>query len=318
MFHYRGLSNLFYRDVPRNCTDFLALTGYVGISALEKLDELNFNSTIIYGLFNENKNPVIHNKLTQLHNDRKKIFYPKILCHSKCYLWLDGEEIIKGVVGSANFSSNGLENDYRESLVEVDQRQLRIIKGYIDIIQRSSVECTEVVLGEPEQETEPEPEQVQGKVCEMVLYDPSTGEVQPSTGLNWGLSERGHVRLNDASITIRTDHIRRYPNLFPPLDPVPDPRRRNLLQVIEFIWDDETVMKGRLEGSQPVNGKKYPKQITSFPNKDILGRYIRERIGVPSGQRVTRQDLRNYGRDTITLSLLEEGVYYVDFSPREE
>jgi hypothetical protein len=47
---------------------------------------------------------------------------------------------------------------------------------------------------------------------------------------------------------------------------------------------------------------------------DELGIYIRQRIGIPLGQKVLREDLIKYGRDTISISLIEEGVYFFDFS----
>ena len=83
---------------------------------------------------------------------------------------------------------------------------------------------------------------------------------------------------------------------------------------IEIIWDDGLTMEGLLEGSQPVNDKIYPKQISSFPVKAELGEYIRNRIGVPLGQPVRKHHLERYGRVDIEVSLLGEGVYKFDFS----
>jgi len=73
-------------------------------------------------------------------------------------------------------------------------------------------------------------------------------------------------------------------------------------------------MEGLFEGSQPIDGVVYPKQISSFPVKSQLGEYIRNRIGVPLGQPVRRHHLEKYGRTDITISLLAEGVYKFDFS----
>jgi hypothetical protein len=73
-------------------------------------------------------------------------------------------------------------------------------------------------------------------------------------------------------------------------------------------------MEGLLEGSQPVEGAIYPKQISSFPVKAELGEYIRNRIGVPLGQPVRKHHLERYGRTDIEVSLLGDGVYKFDFS----
>lgn len=125
-----------------------------------------------------------------------------------------------------------------------------------------------------------------------------------------------NVGTNDACIPIRMEHIRKYPKLFPALQPDPESRKGTLKEVIEFVWDDGVIMQGRLEGSQPLpnSGIKLPKQIASFPHKDELGIYIRERLNIPLGKRVLREDLVKYGRDTISVSVIEEGVYYLDFS----
>jgi hypothetical protein len=73
-------------------------------------------------------------------------------------------------------------------------------------------------------------------------------------------------------------------------------------------------MEGLLEGNYEIGELTYPKQISSFPLKRILGEYIRQRIGVPNGARITRRNLENYGRTTIDVSLIGQGLYYFDFS----
>ena len=87
---------------------------------------------------------------------------------------------------------------------------------------------------------------------------------------------------------------------------------------IEILWDDGTSMTGLLEGSVPknINGKRefYPKQISSTPSKADLGKYLRKRMGIKEGHRITYEDLQAYGRTTIDVSLQGDGIYYFDFS----
>jgi hypothetical protein len=311
MLYYKNLYGLFFDDYPKDATDFVGLTGYVGIDTIDALRNLPFRSTIIYGLFYENKRIEVHNQLLRLHNENRIILYPQILCHSKCYLWLKGDKPIKGLIGSANFSPNGLKNDYRESLLAIDNNQLFMLKGYIELIKNSTIPCVEA-------EIERVPtihEDYDKDVCKMILFDPETGQTHIGHGLNWGLAEGSHVRIDDACIPIRMEHIRRYPKLFPPLTFDPERTRGSLKEVVEIIWDDGIVMQGRLEGSQPSKGNiKYPKQFASYPHKDDMGKYIRNRVGVELGERVLMEDLIRYGRVDIDVSLLEEGVYYFNFS----
>lgn len=311
MLYYKNLYNLFFESFPNQATDFIALSGFVGLEPIKSLGVLPFKSKIIYGLQKENPKILLHNQLVDLHNEGCRIYYPDIACHSKCYLWLKGPIPIKGLIGSANFSSNGLCNDYRETLLEVDQNQLYVLKGYIELILNSAHECNKVKVIEP-----PETTQIYNKeFCDMILYDPQTGQTHIGHGLNWGLAEGAHVRPNDACIPIRMEHIKKYPRLFPPLQPNPENRKGTLKEVVEFVWDDGLVMKGRLEGSQPNSGLlKFPKQMASFPHKDEFGIYIRERLGISLGERILREDLVRYGRDTISVSLIGEGLYYLDFS----
>ncbi|OFX50975.1 MAG: hypothetical protein A2046_09960 [Bacteroidetes bacterium GWA2_30_7] len=311
MLHYKNLYNLFFQSFPNQATDFIALSGFVGLEPIVDLGNLPLNSKIIYGLQKENPKLLLHHQLLDLHSQTRKIYYPEIACHSKCYLWLNGQIPIKGLIGSANFSSNGLRNDYRETLLEVDQNQLFVLKGYIEIILNSAKECNTVeVIEAPELS-----EEYNREICNMILYDPQTGQTHNGHGLNWGFAD-ANVRPNDACVPIRMEHIRKYPKLFPPLQPNPENRKGTLKEVIEFVWDDGQIMQCRLEGSQPLPNSdlKFPKQIASFPHKDDFGIYIRQRLGIPLGQRVLREDLIRYGRDSISVSLIEEGLYYFDFS----
>src|SRR5258706_9574044 len=110
MLHYKNLYKLFFESFPNQATDFIALSGFVGPEPIRNLGNLPFRSKIIYGLQKENQKLLLHQQLVGLHNNNRKIYYPDIACHSKCYLWLQGQTPIKGLIGSANFSSNGLQN----------------------------------------------------------------------------------------------------------------------------------------------------------------------------------------------------------------
>jgi hypothetical protein len=58
----------------------------------------------------------------------------------------------------------------------------------------------------------------------------------------------------------------------------------------------------------------YPKQLGSSPKKAILGEYLRKRIGVTNDHIITISDLKRYGRTSVDISLIGEGIYYMDFS----
>ncbi|UOD50698.1 restriction endonuclease PLD domain-containing protein [Orrella daihaiensis] len=316
--YYRNLFEHFFDRYPNNATKFIAVSGYLGPDPIKKLHELPFPSQIVYGLQRETPNSVLHAQLVKETTGKVSVYYPEIPSHAKCYLWMEGDRPIRGLVGSANFSTNGLRNDFRETLIEVERPDLHSVLGYLNLLLERSMICTEVQLDQ-----RPTQSISQTEHCDMVLYDPRTGEVQESSGLNWGFAD-AHVAPNDAYIPIRVKHIKQCPNLFQPIffNPEAGHRSRNEYEKVELIWDDGVVMPALFEGSQPIDGRSYPKQISSVPNKSILGEYIRDRIGKQrvtdtkdSTQLITRQNLEKYGRNFVRLSLLQPGVYYADFSP---
>lgn len=306
---------IFHRHQLHETDELIVLSGYLGPRPVARLEELPFNSTVIYGMYgSEGIKPSLHGSLLNIQGevDNLNIFYSNLPVHSKCYVWRRRGDIIHALIGSANFSVNGLTTPFREVLAETTFDTFRPLNDYISHILNNSISCLEVGMERVIEETE------QTDDCLMTLLG-RNGEVQNAAGLNWGQNPNNHTTPNDAYIPIRTTHIRDFPNLFPPkqLNPLEIDGRGRMQRhndSIEIIWDDGLTMEGLLEGSQPVEGVIYPKQISSFPIKAELGEYIRNRIGVPLGQPVRKHHLESYGRTDIEVSLIGEGVYRFDFS----
>ncbi|CEP43689.1 restriction endonuclease PLD domain-containing protein [Paraclostridium sordellii] len=136
---------------------------------------------------------------------------------------------------------------------------------------------------------------------DLELYSVRDGCVQDRAGLNWCFSD-GHVSTEDAYIAITAGFIKANPTFFP----------QHGSQIVTR-WDDGMVITCLLEGTQTINGQVYPKQISSAGNKSILGSYLRRRLRVLSTHHITMQDLRNYGRDYITVTRSQNGDYEFDF-----
>jgi hypothetical protein len=134
----------------------------------------------------------------------------------------------------------------------------------------------------------------------LTLLDRSK-EVPMKSGINWGLAN-ANVSPNDAYIPIRISHLRN--GFF-----------HNQGAVYSTVWDDGIRMSLVAEGTQPLDGKGiFPKNLTSFPDKFVLGFYLRKRIGVPVPNRVTSSDLRKYGRTDIEVTIKESGSLFANFS----
>lgn len=316
MLYTEGLEELiFHRHQMHDTDELIVLSGYLGPRPVARLEELPFNSTVIYGMYgSEGIKPTLHNSLTSIKASvaNLNIFYSQLPVHSKCYAWRRRGEIIHALVGSANFSVNGLTTPFREVLAETTFDTFRPLNAYIQHVLNNSISCLEIGTERIIDSI------INAEFCSMSLLG-GNGEVQNAAGLNWGQNPNNHTTPNDAYIALRTQHIRDYPHLFQPKQMNPQHldnrgRMQRHNDSIEIIWDDGVTMEGLLEGSQPVNGMIYPKQISSFPAKAELGEYIRTRISVPLGQPVRRHHLERYGRTDIQVSLLGDGVYKFDFS----
>ncbi|HEY9083065.1 MAG TPA: hypothetical protein VIN73_07010 [Vicingaceae bacterium] len=130
-----------------------------------------------------------------------------------------------------------------------------------------------------------------------------TGRMHNTGGLNWGSNALNHTRPYDSYIPIHIGTIRANPGLFD---------RKPAQQVImNFHWDDGTIMQGIFGGNGPDG---YPKQLESKPSKDVLGIYLRNRLGLPATRRISLQDLLNYGRTTVTIQRIDNTNYSLNFS----
>ncbi len=313
---------IFHRHESHETEELVIISGYLGPSPVKRLSDLPFKCKVIYGMYGEaGIGEKLHGALVNIHEtiDNVDIYYSTIPVHSKCYMWKKEGKTSHALIGSANFSTNGLCTPYREVLAETTYDTFLPLDQYAKKILENAISCTELEL-ESSNDTLKKEIFISSDICKISLLDRS-GEVQNAHGLNWGQG-KGNTRPNDACLVIRTVHLDTFPNLFPPIqDYAPaledggKKQRKN--DKVEIIWDDGTTMDGLLEGSVERNGIKYPKNFSSFPNKDIIGKYIRERIGVDLDERVTKEDLESYGRTDIEISLQSEGVYYFDFSVKK-
>ena len=306
---------IFHRHEMFLSDELIVLSGYVGPKPVEKLQSLPIQSKVIYGMYGaEGIKQPLHDSLTRLQNsvDKLNIFYSILPVHSKCYVWRKNGQIVHALVGSANFSTNGLTTPYREILAETTHDTFVPLNEYIKKVLNNSISCLEIGTSEiltTDLSVEP--------VCFLSLLG-RDGEVQNAAGLNWGQSPKGHITKNDSYITIRTQDVKNFPELFPPkqVNPLKFDGRGKIHRhndYIEIIWDNGVCMTGLFFGSQEINDVKYPKQVSSFPAAE-MGKYLRQRLNVPEGQPIRKLHLDRYGRNTIEISLISEGVYKFDFS----
>ena len=112
---------IFQRHNIVRSDELVVLSGYLGPSPVERLGDLPFPAKVIYGMFGADgiKQP-LHDALVSIQNRLSdvNIFYSLIPIHAKTYVWRRRGEVIHALIGSANFSTNGLRTPYREILAE--------------------------------------------------------------------------------------------------------------------------------------------------------------------------------------------------------
>lgn len=340
MLYYDDLEEIIFTkhellsDEPDNLT---IISGYLGPGPINHLKDLDFNVNIIGGMYNNGISPKLWNSLKKSMEKNKKltIEFSTMEIHSKIYVWKLNGKILSGLIGSANFSSPGLRSEYRETLADMTRDSFKYFEKYLKIVRENSIR--EPIINKSLYEDisfdNKEKKDVERLyTCDIPLYSEtkSKGKYMPEkSGLNWGFS-LGHVAEGDAYIRIPKQILKQNSKLIKPYDPkyenkLKSNKKRNS-NPIELIWDDGYVMEASLEGIQSFEGKDYPKQLTSYSYKrpllnnkrisvkSILGRYLRKRLNVPINKKITLNDLERYGRTTITLSYVEDGIYYADFS----
>ncbi|MCR5235836.1 MAG: NgoFVII family restriction endonuclease [Lachnospiraceae bacterium] len=335
MLFYQNLDKIvFTRNQLFKCDELVIISGYVGPHPIQQLQTLPIKSTVVYGMYGcDGIRQGLHNTLVEENKslDNTDIFYSTIPVHSKIYIWKNQGEVVHALVGSANFSTNGLTTPYKEVLAETTYDTFDALNQYAKMILDKAITCDEAQVSANKSRavsTTVDYTVYDPDVCSMPLFviENNQRTVPLQSGINWGRAKLtgSHVNINDAYIRIGAELLEYYPKLFPPKQesPVEDVGKKGHRHNdnIEIIWDDGTQMIGLLEGSisKEINGKreKYPKQISTTPSKAELGKYIRGRLGKKDGELITLKDLEEYGRTTIDVSIQGEGVYYFDFSPK--
>lgn len=316
-------------DRCKKADELIVISGYIGIEPILQTDNIPYVTKVIYGMYEESGiSEYLHNSVVRLNSElaRTSVLYSKNVIHSKCYVWRRDKMIVEALAGSANFTVPGLNTPEREMLMDVGSDSFRFLNDYVNTIVNDSIDCRSINKNDLKTSSfiapflvSNETKIVSNTTCNASLVG-KDDEVPKMSGINWGLAN-GHVTIGDAYIPITKKMIFEYPFLFPPKQmktTQSEGKKNRQNDYIEIIWDDGAVMKGLLEGSQDINGVVYPNKISSFPKKNTLGLYLRNRLGVPLNYEITKEDLIKYGRYNISISLEGEGIYGMDFSAKRD
>lgn len=332
MLYIQNLEELILqRHHQNNADQLIVLGGFIGPSPVEKIAKEDIKSSVIYGCkAKANFNANFDKKYKEISSSTKsEVFYKKSYNHSKIYCWLEKDKVIEIIAGSANFSTNGLNNDFEEVLFDVSSTDYALTHQYIINALKDSESCLsynhDVLL--------PNIKVKKTKGLDKVLsYNPpsarfslrsSKGEFEQKSGLNVGQAKLSgsHVNINDSYIPLRKDIINELPELFPnngvnkKIGTGYGAESKKRKPNAEFLFDDQEVMEMSFEGKgSKISAGNVFKQIRSFKPNSRLGEYLRGRMNIEDGKPFTDEDFKRYGRDTLDITLLDDGVYYADFS----
>ena len=127
------------------------------------------------------------------------------------------------------------------------------------------------------------------------------GEVGYGSGINWGIRPNGTKRDRDQAYIPYNSRDRKS-GFFP--DRV-NPEDKNC-PLFRVVTKDAGTFHMRM--AQANN-----KALHTAESNAILGKWIRHKLGVPSGTFVTKQMLESYGRTYVTFKKYADGTYSLDF-----
>lgn len=230
--------------------------------------------------------------------------------HSKVYSWFHGATARKGFIGSANYSNSGFFTQ-REAVSLNDPAEGR---AYFESLLGQCINCTDPDVESTINLTDREirralraarqtPVEARPRAAiprEALQHQPIRldllrgGEVPMRSGLNWGQRPEYGRNPDQAYIPFPAAILRA--GFFPPKG-----------QHFTIVTDDNKTFDAvvaQMEG----------KAIETPADNSILGRYFRDRLGLPSGALVQVQHLIDYGRTDVIFSKVDDETYFMDFS----
>ncbi|KAB7789675.1 restriction endonuclease PLD domain-containing protein [Bifidobacterium leontopitheci] len=215
---------------------------------------------------------------------------------SNLYVWLEKNDPVKAFMGSAPFEQSAfLPSNVQDAVQEVDPKEAY---KYYSEIEGRTIYCTHAEVENNvrinAREYSPQEEVASGNDSETVTLSLLTkkGVIGIHSGLNWGQRETRNP--NQAYIPVPAEIVRK--EFFP-----------NNKRHFTVLTDDHKSLIVRLEQAND-------KALTTPLNNALLGEYFRNRLGLPNGQFVTKEDLQKYGRTTVDFTRIDEEQYYMDFT----
>lgn len=264
----------------------------------------NFNLNLIIGMPGKRADHLGYKRLREVYGDRFNGYYlqnsPPV--HCKTYAWYNDSVPQLGYAGSANYSQPGFISSKQYNQFSLENPIF--IKSLFDrlLIRSMPIEDYEVNLSKNLQPVGAGVNPLDGgikwlipEVTVKISFLTPKGLLPAKSGLNWAHRTSGGTREpNQAYLSLKKES--RNEGFLPPL-----------AETFTLITDDD-------QSFDCVVAQQNRKAIQTTNNNSELGRYIRQRIGLPLGSFVTKEDLIKYGRTDFTITKINEETFLLDLS----
>ncbi len=300
--------------------ELFILTGYASSAMLKRHIELlsqvcstqNLKIRIVVGMTSiEGLSLVEHKGFLEMVKSNSNIQCSYIMtgrkpCHSKLYIWLKEGVPMLAFAGSANYSQKAFFGIQNEMMLECNPNDAL---DYFNEVEADSAYCDndeieDMVLISSQKELQEKVEQIEDgsnqdykseDLVRLSFITKRTNDVGSRSSLNWG--QREGRDPNQAYIPIPRNIAES--DFFPPKKTV-----FTIMTDDGFVFQCVTAQNSKDD---------VPKAIETCNDNSELGLYFRKRLGLKSGEKVTRKDLDKYGRTYVNILNLHDGTYYMEF-----
>ena len=222
--------------------------------------------------------------------------------HSNVYIWLKQNKPETAFLGSADFTQSAFISSRQEIMEECFPSEAL---DYYNKAESRSCYCNHseiddmVIIRNHHPILDNEKDLFGSISCgaiESVQLPLLTnkGIVAEKSGLNWGQREKRNP--NEAYIRIPITIAKK--NFFP------------LNRHFTVLTDDGKTLILRVE-------QQDNKALTTPMKNSLLGEYFRNRLKLPNGHRIVKEDLERHGRTDVVFAKIDDELYYMDFSPNK-
>ena len=311
-------------------THAMAVSHFVAMEELSKQKKtpLPLHIDLIYGMAgSDGVGKINHQGFVSLEQKKEFNFNGDFRCsyvkkprsvHSKIYVWCKNDTPVKAFIGSANYSENGFKVSSRtETLAECDPFSAL---DFIESVRPDTIHCLAANIERDfplrNRPTPLDGKKQTGKIT--IETDPNSpyfnmeklnlslltrfGDTGNGSNLNWGVKEGGIPRTSGKCV--------RDPNQSYIGVPI-EIHRSNFFPEVKHNF---TVMTDDGKILTCVRAQANGKGLETTYDNAELGRYFRQRLGLPSGAFVTVSDLKKYGRFDVTFYKQDDENYIMDFS----